>query len=296
MLEVVLRALPADGDSRVDVDPRNDRVGDGAPDVVEVDVDAVGAEPLQLVLEAGRRLVIDSGVETQLVAQPRDLRRGRRQPQDLALPDLGDLSHEHADRSGGAGDHHGLSGLRVTEVEEAEVGREARQAQNPEGGGDRRDRRVELPDLATLGRGVLLPAEHPGDRVADLEVRIPGPHHEGDGSTGHHLPERQGAGVRALFAHPCPHVGVERQVDRPHQHLARGGRRQRGKDQGEVRHLRKPHRPGCERDLTVHRCHHRRASFLYPAFGRRAEHRTGGPALARFRSWRSPPPRERSRS
>ena len=50
-LEVVLRDLAADGDPRLHVDQPHDRVGDGPAHVVEVDVDAVGAEFLEFAVE-----------------------------------------------------------------------------------------------------------------------------------------------------------------------------------------------------------------------------------------------------
>jgi hypothetical protein len=51
-VQVVLRDLPADDDPRTDIEPSVDALRHSAADVVEVDVDPIGARGLELLAEA----------------------------------------------------------------------------------------------------------------------------------------------------------------------------------------------------------------------------------------------------
>ena len=92
---------------------REHRVEDLAAHVVEVDVDAVGAQ----LHEAGGDVlgpVVDARVEAELVDDPAALVVGARDADDRRRAlELRELSGDRADATGGAGHHEGLAGLRA---------------------------------------------------------------------------------------------------------------------------------------------------------------------------------------
>ena len=107
-LVVVGRDGAAQHDATVLVQPAEHGVEDGSADVVEVHVDAIGAELGQLAGEVGGA-VVDAAVEAQVVDDPRALLVGPGDADHPAAEDLGDLP---GDRTGGAagGRHdHGLA-------------------------------------------------------------------------------------------------------------------------------------------------------------------------------------------
>src|SRR5215208_855507 len=92
---VVLGDGPADDDTRLAAEPRQRRVEDLAPHVVEVDVDAVGA-----VLSEGfgdvLALVVDRGVEAEVVDHVAALLGPAGNANGATALDLGDLAHHLA--------------------------------------------------------------------------------------------------------------------------------------------------------------------------------------------------------
>ena len=91
------------------------------PTFSKFDVDAVRAgrgEPLA----SSRALVVDGGVEAELVGEPGALLVAAGDADGAAALDLGDLADHGADRAGRRRDDHRLAGLRLADVEQAEVG------------------------------------------------------------------------------------------------------------------------------------------------------------------------------
>ena len=81
-------------------------------------------------------------------------------------------------------------------------------------------------DLAQRRAGpmrVLLPAQPILDDVAHLEVGVVGLDHLADGAAGHDLADADGRRIGRRIAHAPAHVGIEREVDDAHQHLAGPG-------------------------------------------------------------------------
>src|SRR5262249_7321018 len=143
-------------------------VEDLAADVVEVDVDPLGAE-----LAQARRdvlaLVVDRRVEVRLLGEPATLFGAARDADHAATLELRDLSRHRAGRPGRARDHDGPAGLGLAQIEQPEVRGQPRDPANAERPGRRRA-------LRELGRAhepavprdsVLLPAEHPLHEIAD---------------------------------------------------------------------------------------------------------------------------------
>ena len=154
---VVLADRAADDDARLAVDARQHGVEDLAADVVEVDVDAFRAVRLQAVLDRAG-LVVDAGVEAELLDDPLALRRAAGDADDAAALDLRELADGLADRAGRARDDDRLAGLRLADVEQAEVAGHAGHAEHVEPLRRRADAQVDLGELAAvdlaLGRSV----------------------------------------------------------------------------------------------------------------------------------------------
>ncbi len=163
--EVVLRDLPADDDAGTEREPPEDGLGQGAADVVEVEVDAVGAELLQARVDVVG-LVVDAGVVAVLVREIGEFLRAAGDPHRAAAGDLRELACDLADGAGRAGDHHGVARVRPPHVEEAEVGSQPGCAEHVQPRRRGRDAWVDLAQ-GTAARGrVLLPAELPDDQIA----------------------------------------------------------------------------------------------------------------------------------
>src|SRR5262245_20573368 len=97
---VVLRNHSADADPRALVDHRQHGVQDFSADVVEVDVYAVRAGPLQRLTDV-LGLVIDRGVEAQFVHDPFAFLVASGNADDAASFDLAYLADDRTDRAGG---------------------------------------------------------------------------------------------------------------------------------------------------------------------------------------------------
>src|SRR5690606_29141232 len=100
-----------------------------APHIVHEDVDAVGAEfgktPPDLF-----RLVVDAGIEPEILGDPAAFLGAAGDPDDAAALDPGELPGGGAHGAGGARYHHRLAALAFTDVEEAEIGGEPRDAEH----------------------------------------------------------------------------------------------------------------------------------------------------------------------
>ena len=236
--EVVLRDLPADRDARAEGEPPEDRLGERAADVVEVDVDAVRARLLQPSVDVVA-LVVDPDVVAVEAGEVGDLLGRPGEPDDRAAPgDLRELADDLADRPGRSGDDDGVARLGLADVEEAEVGGEAGRPEDVQRGLRRRQVGIELSERAAAGDGVVLPAELPDDEVARREARILALDDLPDRLPRHRLAHLGRLRVRARRAHPPAHVRVEREPLRAHEHLAGPRRRHRALDEREVRLLR----------------------------------------------------------
>ena len=192
-----------------------DRVGDRAADVVEVDVDAVGAERLELRVVIVADLVVERGVEAELVdaGTPPSSSRRRRCRRRGSRADLGDLSDDHADRAGCAGDDDRLAGLRMAD---RRAGRSRPSAPACRGrrerwrsGRSRSSLRSRRPGRRRTPASRARPRRRLRPRRPDPPTRRR-PHR----AAGHDRSEADRVVNRRRGVDPAPHVGVE-PTDRP---------------------------------------------------------------------------------
>src|SRR5688572_4993379 len=105
--------------------PRQNRVELRAADVLKVDVDTAGCQPIERGADVFAA-VVDAGIEAELVYHVLALVGTTGDADYPATFDFGDLSDEAADRACGRGHDHGLAGLRLGDVEQTKISGEAR--------------------------------------------------------------------------------------------------------------------------------------------------------------------------
>src|SRR4029079_16245128 len=146
---VVLADRAADHDACLARELGEHLVEDLAADVVEIDIDAVRTVLLEAVAHAAG-LVVDAGVETQLLDHPFALGRTARAADGAAALDLRALPDGLADRTRGARDDDRLAGRRSPDVHQPEVAGHARHAEHVEPLRRRAEARVELEEAEAL--------------------------------------------------------------------------------------------------------------------------------------------------
>ena len=134
---------------------------------------------------------------------------------------LGDLPHQRPDRAGGGGDHHGLPGLGLADVEHPAIGSHARHPQDAQRGGRRRRAGRHVAQALHGQGGVFLPAGLGHHQVPGGEAFGTGLHDLADGAADHDGADLDRGRVGWRVAHAPAHVGVQRQPPGPQQHLAR---------------------------------------------------------------------------
>ena len=214
----------AHGDAGFHVDQVEHRFQAFATDIVEESVDTVRTGGAQGVLD--RTLaVVDGRVGAEIILDPGALvgRPGDRD--DATTHDLADLHGDRSHCTGSAGNHHGLAGFWVQQVENAEVGRQADVLEEAEA---RRQRQARIhvdarDDAAAIGDRIVLPAEHAGDDGANRVAGMIRLFHHAHGEAAHHLAEFHRGHVAGLLACPEPVRRIEREVDGADQKLVVAG-------------------------------------------------------------------------
>src|SRR4029077_11966766 len=117
---VVLGDRTADHDARPTGQTGQDGVEDLAADVIEVDVNPVGGGLAQRSPDV-LCLVVDGGVEAEIVGEPATLLLAAGNADHAAALDLGDLPGDVANGAGCPGDDDRLPLLQLGDVEQAEV-------------------------------------------------------------------------------------------------------------------------------------------------------------------------------
>ena len=194
--------------------------------------------------------VIDSRVETQVVLHVATLLGAAGDADRPGTGDLGELTDERADRAARGRDDDGFAGLRLSDQGETRIGGEAGHPEDTEAGGDGSERGVELAQPRPVRCRMRAPTRR---RKHDLALGVAGMigrDHFGDALAGHHLADPDRLGVGLPVVHPAAHVGVEGEVERPHQDPARWRLRHRGLLQAEVGRLRGALRSGGKDDLA----------------------------------------------
>src|SRR5581483_4848922 len=242
------------GDAAEYVHLRQHGVEHLAADVLEVDVDALRTGLAKLPGEVAG-LVVDAGVEPQLVGDVAALFGSAGDSDRAAALDLGDLSDHRADGSGCRRDDHRLAGLGLADLEQAEVGSQARHAEPADPAREGGEAGVDLDDALAVGDGIFLHAEQAAHRIAGLERRVVRLLDEAGGIGAHHLAQPYRRNVGATLVHPAAHGRVERDHLDPDAELAGARLRHGAVLEGEV--LARHHAPGPagEPDHAVAHCH-----------------------------------------
>src|SRR5439155_19094685 len=167
----VLRDEPAERDAREGIQELDDRFGDVAADVLEVDVDSLRTRGPQ----RGEHivgLVVDARVEAELADDVVALVLRAGDADDATALELRDLTDDGADGARRRGDDDRLAGFRLADVEQADVRGHARHPEHAERRGDRRVRWIELACGDGLRHRMALPAVVALHDVAGLEARM----------------------------------------------------------------------------------------------------------------------------
>src|SRR6185437_5684836 len=157
--DVILRNAAAQADAGERVEVGEHGVAYRAAHVVEVDIDPVRAGCLHRRGEVALRLVVDAGVEPQLVLHVGAFPGAAGDPNGAAAGDSGELADDLAHRARGRRHHHRLARPGLAHLEQAEVGGHAGHAEHAVGVGDRPVRGVDLAGGAAGADGILLPAQ-----------------------------------------------------------------------------------------------------------------------------------------
>ena len=192
---VVAADRAAHGEARVLRGALQHRVEDLAPHVVEVHVHVVRGGLAELLAEVGR-LVVDGGVEAELLRQHAALVGAAGDADDAGAAELGDLAGDGARGAAGTRHHDGLSRLRVPDPQHAEVRRQARDAERAERV-DRpcpRRQRHHLERLRAHHR-YLGPPARGVDQIALLHLRVARRQHAGHSRAAHALADRDGRDI-----------------------------------------------------------------------------------------------------
>src|SRR5260370_10252653 len=211
VLEVIQRDLAADTDARVQGQVEQHRVGDRSSDIVEVDVHTARAELFYFRAVVGGGLVIESAVEAEVVDQVADLRIRARNADHAASEYFGDLSYDRSHRSGRSGNHDGLAGLGMADIDQSEVGGQTDVAEHAERSRNRGGCGIDLAQRLTLRNPLLLPTGIRDHDVAWLQARIVRLLDLAECTADHHLSDLHARGVRFRVVHAASHVGIERQ-------------------------------------------------------------------------------------
>ncbi len=193
-------------------------------DVVEVDVDAVGARRADRLGQVVAVLVVDGGVEAEHLGQVAALVRTARTAHRATAVDLGQLADHAADRARRRRHQHGVARLGGADVEQAEVGGQPGQAEHPQIVGQRRAGVGGQPlEMRRLHGRVALHADDAVDEIANRQVGAAAVDDPADTGGAKHLAQLHRWDVRADVVHPPAHRRIERQIDHLDHDLAVAG-------------------------------------------------------------------------
>ena len=171
-----------------------------------------------------------------------------RQPLSLAI-----WADRRADRPGGGGDHDGLAGLRLADVEQADVGGQPGHAERRQRQRRLRHRGIKLAQAAAIGQQPVLPAGVGDHAIADGEIRVLRRGDLRDRLADHQAADRHRCGIAGVGVHAAAHVRIERQVFGLQQQLAGTGLGNRQPFDAEVLQAGLADRPFSEHQATVDR-------------------------------------------
>ena len=176
-----------------------------------------------------------------------------RDADDAAAFQLGDLTDDGADRARGGGHHDRLARHGLADIEQAEIGGGARHAEHTHISGKRRGIAREF--LAAIEHGIFLPADNTRHDIAFLETGIVGFLHDRQRAAAHHIADLHRRHVLLHVAHPDAVRGIEREIHRTREELARARLGNRLLDQFQIARLDVAHRAALQKPLPVRFCH-----------------------------------------
>eukprot|EP00754_Rhynchopus_humris_P001830 Rhum_TRINITY_DN1103_c0_g1::Rhum_TRINITY_DN1103_c0_g1_i1::g.3320::m.3320 len=235
-----LRVVLADAATEHDARPRPQalqrRLQRLAADVVEEDVQPLGAVPPQLLRDAAALLlVVDGRVEAQLLNQVPALLGAARDADDAARPPhAGQLSRHAPGRARRTRDHDHIAALHLADLVNAEEGRQPGGAQQALRELERRARRQRRQlvqvrrrrGVARVEDEAVAPPHQPREQVARRVLRRPGLDDAGEAAGLHHVARRDLLHVASL-RQPRALRRVEAQPQRAAHDVAVPQRRQR---------------------------------------------------------------------
>ena len=215
---VVVGDETADGDTSVGVHAVERSLEVLGTDVLEVDVDTVGRQTLEGI-GGGLLLVVEAGVETELLGDEVELLVGADGADDAEAFALGDLADDLADGTGGGAEEEGLALLGLANLVESRPASETRHTEGTEEVSEVEVMRVlDLPDHPRLGvcdNGVLSDGNETNHKVTLLVLlRLIGLDDLTDTCVHDNVAgvEGGGVGLGVGIAHLAAEVRVERGI------------------------------------------------------------------------------------
>src|SRR6266481_2243896 len=177
-------------------------------------------------------LVVDGGVEAEIVFDPFTFFIGAGDANYAAAVDLAELADDAAGGASGGGDDEGFAGLGFAYFEEAEIGGEAVDAEEIQkiGVGEEGDAGKFLESALSLAgeNDIFLEAGQAGDFVSLFEIRIAGFDDFGKAEGAHDFADLHGWHVLGEVGHPDAHGGVDGEIFNFGEGLALGDSGNRG--------------------------------------------------------------------
>src|SRR5262249_23936555 len=94
--------------------------------------------------------------------------------------------------------------------------------------------RIDLAQVAAVRERIVLPADASRDAVAGLEFGVLGLHDLAHHFARHHLADLDLGRIGARIVHAAAHIGIEREIETLHHHLAVAHGRQRRLNDTEI--------------------------------------------------------------
>ncbi len=249
-LGIVFGDDAAQGNPRAGIEQRQHRPQHLAADILEINVDALGAGGGELGLEIGVAM-IDAGVETQLRHREVALVWPAGDAHGATSLQLGDLADHRADAARGRSHRHRFARLGRADIEQPHIGGEARHAQHAQRLRGLRHAGGQGEQVAPVAERVILPAAIGEDQGPLREFGVARLDHARHRAAGHDSADLDRFGVGRRVAHPPAHIGIEGEEQGAQQHLARARPGNRTGFEAEVGGLRRTLRPGGEDDASI---------------------------------------------
>ncbi len=211
----------ADHDAPMKIHAAQDFLHDFPADIFKINVDAIGGGGGELFLPV-RMLVVDGGVETEILGDPGAFVVGAGDTDDAATVDLSNLPSDASGGASGRGDDEGFALLRRRDFH-AEKSSEAVESKNPEENGVRDEGNLrQLLEEALRRRvddNVLLKASEARDAVILLVVGVARLDDFGETARAHDFADPD-SGKVTIDRHPDAHGRIDREVFHARERLA----------------------------------------------------------------------------